>query len=87
MTITYKYIYMSDNNIDTLTDSMQSSCGLYECYNQGIIGYIKSLQIPEHTRDVLLHLVQNDNYNNYMDIYNICIENGVELPWQDYKKI
>ena len=67
-------------DVDNLIDSMQASCNLYDSYNQGIIGYIKSLNISRETRERLLHLVENDNYNDYMEIYNICVENGVELP-------
>jgi len=66
--------------MEALTDCMESACGLYESYNQGIIAYIKQLNIPRETREKLLHLVENDNYNDYIEIYNICVENGVELP-------
>jgi len=67
-------------DIDNLIDSMETSWGLYESYNQGIIKYIKNLKISEETKKRLLFLVENDNYNDYMEIYNICVENGVELP-------
>lgn len=67
-------------DIDNLIDTMQTSCGLYESYNQGIITYIKNLKISEETKKRLLFLVENDNYNDYMEIYNICVENGIELP-------
>lgn len=66
--------------IDNLIDSIESSCSLYESYNQGIIRYIKMLNISQETKAKLLHLVENDNYNDYLEIYNICVENGVELP-------
>lgn len=68
------------DEVDMLVDSMETSCGLYESYNQGIIAYIKQLCLPHETKQKLLHLVENDNYNDYMEIYNICVENGVELP-------
>lgn len=75
--------YIKDRTVfimDELIDCMESSCSLYESYNQGIIGYIKQLNIPYETRERLLYLVENDSYNDYMEIYNICVENGVELP-------
>lgn len=45
-----------------------------------MISYIEGLQIDPHTKELLLHLVYNDNYNDYMQIYTICMENQIELP-------
>jgi len=67
-------------DVNDLVDSMETSCCLYDSYNQGIISYIKQLPVPLETKQRLLYLVENDNYNDYMEIYNICVENGVELP-------
>lgn len=67
-------------DMDNLISSMETSCGLYDSYNQGIIAYIKQLPIAQETKERLLHLVENDNYKDYMEIYTICVENGLELP-------
>lgn len=69
-----------DTDMDSLVTSMEVSCGIYDNYNQGIIAYIKQLHISQVVKQKLLYLVENDNYNDYMEIYNICMENGVELP-------
>ena len=45
-----------------------------------IINYINSLNINDETKQLLIEFIKNDNYNNYEDIYNICLENDIELP-------
>ena len=63
-----------------LVDSFECSYTLYDAYNQGILAYINHQKIPYEIKQKLIHLVQNDNYNDYLEIYNICLENGIELP-------
>ena len=48
--------------------------------NNDLIVYIKQLNIPQNIKHTLMHLIENDNYDSYIDIYNICIENDIELP-------
>jgi len=45
-----------------------------------MINYINTLNIDSNIKNHLLMLLENDNYNNYIEIYNICIENDIELP-------
>ena len=45
-----------------------------------LIKYIDSLNIDENIKDYLIYLISNDNYCDYETIYNICIENDIELP-------
>jgi hypothetical protein len=52
---------------------------LYE-NNKDLISYIHKLQIRPLLKTQLIQLVENDNYNDYMQIYNICLENDIELP-------
>lgn len=40
-------------------------------------------KIKEHNdnlKNTLLHLIENDNYTDYLQIYNILMENDIELP-------
>lgn len=46
-----------------------------------LVLYIKSLDIDKVVKNNLIHLIVNDNYKSYIDIYNICIENNIELPF------
>jgi hypothetical protein len=45
-----------------------------------LIAYIKKLNIDENIKDYLCYLIDNDNLCDYQTIYNICIENDIELP-------
>jgi len=45
-----------------------------------LITYIKGLNIDENIKDYLCYLIDNDNLCDYQTIYNICIENDIELP-------
>lgn len=57
--------------------------GFSECKvkkQNDLIQYIYNLQIDVNIKNTLLHLVENDNYNDYMQLYNILIENDIELP-------
>lgn len=48
--------------------------------NEDIKTYIINLTIDEYIKKNILNLIDNDNYSSYIDIYNICIENDIELP-------
>lgn len=53
---------------------------ILENENNNLISYIKSLDIDIIIKNNLLHLIYNNNYTNFIDIYNICIENDIDLP-------
>lgn len=48
--------------------------------NYDLVLYVRSLAIPEDIKNQLIYLIENDSYSSYMDIYNICLENDIELP-------
>lgn len=54
-----------------------NSCKI--CENQ-MVYYIQSLDIEKNIKELLISLIDNDNYSSYAQIYNICIENDIELP-------
>jgi predicted RNA-binding protein with EMAP domain len=46
-----------------------------------LIAYISSLiNVEQEIKTMLINLVKNDSYESYIDIYNICQENDIELP-------
>jgi hypothetical protein len=45
-----------------------------------MIEYVKNLQIDANIKESLIEFIYNDNYNSYLNIYNICLENDIELP-------
>jgi hypothetical protein len=71
------------NDIDILTDCLQSSCGIYESYHQGIVAYISKLNIPNQVKERLRYLIQRDDYNDYEEIYSICVSYGIEMQIDD----
>jgi hypothetical protein len=62
-------VYIDDNySSDTLNTE------------QDLISYIQSQPIDSHIKNLVISLVDNDDYNSYLDIYNICQDNNIELP-------
>jgi len=49
-------------------------------YNQDMINYIKGQNIDDQIKELVIYLIENDSYESYVDIYNICVENNIELP-------
>lgn len=47
---------------------------------QDLISYIQSQNIDSQIKDLVISLIYNDDYNSYLDIYNICIDNNIDLP-------
>lgn len=45
-----------------------------------MIEYVNNLVIDNSIKNTLIRLIYNDNYTSYIDIYNICMENDIELP-------
>ncbi len=62
-----------------LSDCFQTF-SLYDGHNKDLIAYIQRLLITPALKKQLIALIENDNHNDYMQIYNICLENDIELP-------
>ena len=45
-----------------------------------MIEYVRNLNIADDIKESLIEFIYNDNYNSYLNIYNICLENDIELP-------
>lgn len=46
-----------------------------------LVTYIRTMtSISNELKQHLIELIQNDCYSDYLQIYNICLENNIELP-------
>jgi hypothetical protein len=73
------------NEIDEIDDIIHEMNYMYmenvENRSTDLIAYISSLRnIEQEIKTMLINLVKNDSYESYVDIYNICQENDIELP-------
>lgn len=48
--------------------------------NNELLTYIRTLDIDYNLKKYLYDLIENDNHTDYLTIYNICMENDIELP-------
>jgi hypothetical protein len=48
--------------------------------NNELLTYINTLDIDYNLKKYLYDLIENDNHTDYLTIYNICMENDIELP-------
>jgi hypothetical protein len=48
--------------------------------NNELINYICTLSIENNLKKYLCELIENDCHTDYLNIYNICCENDIELP-------
>ena len=48
--------------------------------NNELLTYILTLDIDYNLKKYLYDLIENDNHTDYLTIYNICMENDIELP-------
>ena len=48
--------------------------------NNELLTYIRTLDIDYNLKRYLYDLIKNDNHTDYLTIYNICMENDIELP-------
>lgn len=48
--------------------------------NSDLIAYIRTLDIDNDIKNTIENLIFNDSYSSYANIYNICVENNIELP-------
>lgn len=70
------YMYKIKYTMDDITDLMET-CNIY---GNNMCQYIRMLDIDNGIKEHLIELIENNNYHNYLEIYNICIENDIELP-------
>ena len=70
-------------DIDELVDDMNMMEIQEKSTNDmqdNMLSYVLSLDIHNFTKQKLIFLIENDNIESYVDIYNICMENEIELP-------
>lgn len=71
----------TDMSIDNLCDNMNE---IYVTENnqniRDLITFIRISTIDDQIKNTVENLIRNDNYQSYVDIYNICVENNIELP-------
>ena len=75
-------IYESDD-VDGIINGMEYMQVSHDTgtKNADLIEYIEHNQnIDEQIKETIIKFIINDNYANYIDIYNICMENDIELP-------
>lgn len=61
----------------SLCDAMQNTM----IEENDLINYIRCLtNIDAGLKHHLVQLIENDCYTDYLEIYNICLENNIELP-------
>ena len=77
-------VYRMNEN-DEIEDIIHEMNYMYmeniEDKNTDLIAYINSLgNIENNIKNMLISLVKNDSHDSYVDIYNICLENDIELP-------
>lgn len=66
-------------SIDDLCDYM-SNVHISENTNRDIINFINSQNIDTMIKNTIIELIAEDSYPSYEYIFNICVENGIELP-------
>jgi hypothetical protein len=65
--------------MDEITAKLNSTT-LTSNESKELIEYINTIDINIDVRKCLAHLIENDNHCDYLTIYNICVENDIELP-------
>lgn len=75
ITYSMNYVYVDDNDNDDDNDDAN-----IVNTNQELISYIMAQTIDQYIKERVIALLENDSYNNYCDIYNICLDNNIELP-------
>ena len=70
-----------ENDIVNMTNDMNCMyVGEIRPINIDLIDFISQQTIDEKIKQCIIQLICNDNYNDYLSIYNICMENDIELP-------
>lgn len=65
--------------MDELIDALNSTT-LTSNESRELINYINTIDINIYVKKCLAYLIENDNHCDYLTIYNICVENDIELP-------
>jgi hypothetical protein len=65
--------------MDELIDALDSTT-LASNESRELIDYINTIDINVDVKKYLAYLIENDNHCDYLTIYNICMENDIELP-------
>jgi len=61
-------------------DDLVNSMNKMQVEENTMIEYVRNLNIADDIKERLIEFIYNDNYNSYLNIYNICVENDIELP-------
>jgi len=61
-------------------DDLVNSMNKMQVEENTMIEYVRNLNIADDIKESLIEFIYNDNYNSYLNIYNICVENDIELP-------
>lgn len=61
-------------------DDLVNSMNKMQVEENTMIQYVRNLNIDSCIKESLIEFIYNDNYNSYLNIYNICVENDIELP-------
>ena len=61
-------------------DDLVNSMNKMQVEENTMIEYVRNLNIADDIKESLIEFIYNDNYNSYINIYNICLENDIELP-------
>ena len=65
--------------MDELIDALDSTT-LASNESRELVDYINTIDINVDVKKCLAYLIENDNHCDYLTIYNICMENDIELP-------
>ena len=63
--------------MDSLIEQFSNMCNVH---NNDLVTYVYNLSIDPLLKQRLACLIENDSYTDYIQIYNICMENDIELP-------
>jgi hypothetical protein len=69
----------SQNNVEEIVQNF-NNVSLKDKGDTKMIDYILEQNIDEKIKEMVIYLIESDRYESYLDIYNICIENNIELP-------
>jgi hypothetical protein len=65
--------------MESLIDALESTT-ITTNESKELIDFINSIDINIDVKRYLSYLIENDNHCDYLTIYNICMENDIELP-------
>lgn len=73
------------NNVNEMDELINDMNYMYvenvEDKKTDLISHINSLKdLEQGIKTMLINLIKNDSHDSYVDIYNICQENDIELP-------